>query len=38
MLWLYFSQLILRDYIDAAFEGMMDALALPVPVRYYFSV
>jgi hypothetical protein len=35
MLWLYFPQLILKDYIDAAFEGMMDALSLPVPVRYF---
>jgi hypothetical protein len=28
----------LRDYIDAAFEGMMDALALPVPVRYFLCM
>jgi len=28
----------LRDYIDAAFEGMMDALALPVPVRYFMCM
>lgn len=38
MLWLYFPQLILRDYIDAAFEGMMDALSLPVPVRYFLCM
>jgi hypothetical protein len=38
MLWLYFPQLILRDYIDAAFEGMMDALSLPVPVRYFMTI
>ena len=35
---LFFLQLILRDYIDAAFEGMMDALALPVPVRYFLCM
>jgi len=30
-----FLQLILRDYIDTAFEAMMDASSLPVPVRYF---
>jgi len=38
MFWLYYLQLILRDYIDAAFEGMMDALSLPVPVRYFLCM
>jgi len=28
----------LRDYIDVAFEGMMDALSLPVPVRYFLCM
>jgi len=28
----------LRDYIDASFEGMMDALNLPVPVRYFLCM
>jgi hypothetical protein len=34
----YCVQLILRDYIDAAFEGMMDALSLPVHVRYFLCM
>jgi len=38
MFWLYFRQLILRDYIDAAFEGMMDASSLAVPVRYFLCM
>jgi hypothetical protein len=25
-------------YIDAAFEGMMDAVSLPVPVRYFLCM
>ena len=33
-----FPQLISIDYIDAAFEGMMDALSLPVPVRYFLCM
>jgi hypothetical protein len=28
----------LRDYIDAAFEGMMDAVSLSVPVRYFLCM
>ena len=28
----------MRDYIDAAFEGMMDALSLPLPVRYFLCM
>jgi hypothetical protein len=31
-------KLILRDYIDAAFEGMMDAVSLSVPVRYFLCM
>lgn len=34
----YCPQLILRDYIDAAFERMLDALSLPVPVRYFLCM
>ena len=33
-----FLQLILRDYIDTAFEGMMDASSLPVVVRYFLHM
>jgi hypothetical protein len=33
-----FLQLILRDYIDTAFEGMMDASSLPVAVRYFLHM
>ena len=33
-----FQQLILRDYIDVAFEGVMDAVNLPIPVRYFLCM
>jgi hypothetical protein len=33
-----FRQLILRDCIDVAFEGVMDAVNLPVPVRYFLCM
>ena len=38
VLLMIFLQLILRDYIDTAFEGMMNASSLPVPVRYFMCM